>query len=43
MPLIILLTITSLGAHFCLTNALRNGDASIILPIDYIRLPLIYL
>ena len=42
MPLIILLTLTALGAHFCLTNALRSGEPSIVLPIDYLRLPLIY-
>ena len=43
IPLIFLLTITSLGAHFCLTNALRKGEPSIVLPIDYLRLPLIYI
>jgi drug/metabolite transporter (DMT)-like permease len=40
-PLIILLTITSLLAHYCLSSALKNAEASIVLPIDYIRLPLI--
>ena len=41
LPIIIFLTITSLLAHLSLTNALKKSDASIILPIDYIRLPLI--
>ena len=41
LPLIIFLTITSLLAHLSLSSALKNSDASIILPIDYIRLPLI--
>ena len=41
LPIILFLTITSLVAHLSLTNALKNSDASIILPIDYIRLPLI--
>ena len=41
MPLIILLTITSLLAHYCLSSALKNSEASVVLPIDYIRLPLI--
>ena len=40
-PIIILLTITSLLAHYCLSSALKNSEASIVLPIDYIRLPLI--
>ena len=41
IPLIILLTITSLLAHYSLSSALKYSDASIVLPIDYIRLPLI--
>jgi len=41
LPLIIFLTITSLLAHLSLSNALKNSDATIILPIDYVRLPLI--
>ena len=40
-PLIILLTITSLLAHYSLSSALKSAEASIVLPIDYIRLPLI--
>jgi uncharacterized membrane protein len=41
IPLIILLTTTSLLAHYSLSSALKNSEASIVLPIDYIRLPLI--
>lgn len=41
IPLIILLTVTSLLAHYSLSSALKYSDASIVLPIDYIRLPLI--
>tara|TARA_B100001094_G_C17844551_1_gene629609 strand:+ start:11 stop:328 length:318 start_codon:yes stop_codon:yes gene_type:complete len=41
LPLIIFLTITSLLAHLSLSSALKNSDATVILPIDYIRLPLI--
>mgnify|MGYP001246813207 CR=1 FL=1 len=41
LPLIAFLTITSLLAHLSLSSALKNSDASIILPIDYIRLPFI--
>ena len=43
LPLIILLALSALGAHFCLTSALRVGEPSLVLPIDYLRLPLIYL
>ena len=41
IPLIILLTVTSLLAHYSLSSALKYSDASVVLPIDYIRLPLI--
>ena len=41
IPLIILFTITSLLAHYSLSSALKYSDASVVLPIDYIRLPLI--
>jgi drug/metabolite transporter (DMT)-like permease len=33
--------IAGLTAHFCLTNALAAGDASVVLPLDFMRLPLI--
>lgn len=41
IPLILLLTISSLLAHYSLSSALKHSDATIILPIDYIRLPII--
>jgi len=41
IPLILLLTVTSLLAHYSLSSALKNSEATIILPIDYIRLPII--
>ena len=41
LPLILLLTLTSLLAHYSLSSALKISEASIVLPIDYIRLPLI--
>ncbi len=28
-------------AHYCLTNAFRNGDALVVTPIDFMRVPLI--
>ena len=28
-------------SHFCLTNAFRAGDASLVVPLDFMRIPLI--
>jgi drug/metabolite transporter (DMT)-like permease len=30
-----------LTSHFCLTNAFRAGDATVVVPIDFLRIPLI--
>ena len=30
-----------LFAHFCLSNAFRAGDASVVVPLDFMRIPLI--
>jgi drug/metabolite transporter (DMT)-like permease len=35
------LAIAGLASHFCLTNAFRAGDATIVVPLDFLRLPLI--
>ena len=35
------LGIAGLSAHYCLTNAFRAGDASVVVPIDFMRIPLI--
>ena len=40
-PLIIAFAITSLCAHLCLANSLKLADATFVLPLDYIRLPVI--
>ena len=32
-----------LSSHYCLTKALNAGDASIVIPFDFLRLPLIAL
>jgi drug/metabolite transporter (DMT)-like permease len=29
------------AAHYCLTNALRAGDALVVIPLDFLRIPLI--
>jgi len=40
-PLILVISLTALSAHYCITRALKLADASIIAPIDFLRLPLI--
>jgi drug/metabolite transporter (DMT)-like permease len=30
-----------LSAHYCLSNAFRAGDASLVVPLDFLRIPLI--
>jgi drug/metabolite transporter (DMT)-like permease len=32
---------TGLASHYCLTNAFRFGDAQVVVPLDFLRLPLI--
>jgi drug/metabolite transporter (DMT)-like permease len=33
--------IAGLSTHFCLTNAFRHGDASVVIPLDFLRVPFI--
>jgi drug/metabolite transporter (DMT)-like permease len=33
--------IAGISSHFCLTNAFRHGDATIVVPLDFLRIPLI--
>ncbi len=40
-PSIVAVALAGLASHFCLTNALRWGDATIVMPIDFLRIPLI--
>jgi drug/metabolite transporter (DMT)-like permease len=35
--------VVGLTSHYCLTNAFRAGDASVVVPIDFMRIPLIAL
>ena len=41
LPLVVLIGFAGLGAHFCLTNALSLAPASVVMPVDFLRLPLI--
>jgi len=40
-PAILAIGTAGLFAHFCLTNAFRVGDASVVIPLDFMRIPLI--
>jgi drug/metabolite transporter (DMT)-like permease len=42
-PAVIGLGLGGLAAHYCLTNAFRLGDAVIVVPLDFLRIPLIAL
>ena len=34
---------TALAAHYCLSRALSLADAAVVMPMDYLRLPMIML
>ena len=33
--------ISGVSSHYCLSNAFRAGDASVVMPLDFLRIPLI--
>lgn len=33
--------ISGTSSHFCLSNAFRSGDATVVVPLDFMRIPLI--
>jgi drug/metabolite transporter (DMT)-like permease len=35
------IAVTGLASHYCLTNAFRAGDAQVVVPLDFLRVPLI--
>jgi drug/metabolite transporter (DMT)-like permease len=41
LPALAALGIAGLSAHYCLSNAFRAGDASLVVPLDFLRIPLI--
>lgn len=43
LPGVLGIGISGLTAHFCLTKALSAGDATVVIPLDFMRLPLIAL
>jgi drug/metabolite transporter (DMT)-like permease len=40
-PWLALLCVGGLTAHICLTSAFRHGDATTVVPIDFLRIPVI--
>jgi drug/metabolite transporter (DMT)-like permease len=41
LPWLVLIGFAGLLAHFCLTTALSLAPATVVLPVDFIRLPVI--
>ena len=40
-PWIVIVGLTGLGAHYCMARAFQLADASLVVPLDFMRLPLI--
>ena len=40
-PWLVVLGLCGIGAHFCITRALRHAPATVVAPMDFLRLPLI--
>ena len=43
LPWLLLVSIAGLVAHFCLTKALALAPAAVVVPVDFLRLPLVAL
>ena len=43
LPWLLVVGVTGLGAHYSLTSALGHAPASIVAPMEFVRLPLISL
>lgn len=41
VPWLLLVGVTALSAHYCLTRALQLAEVGTVLPIDFLRLPLV--
>jgi drug/metabolite transporter (DMT)-like permease len=41
IPAVIAVGISGLASHYCLANAFRFGDATVVVPLDFMRIPLI--
>ena len=40
-PWVLAVGVSGLGSHYCLTQAMRLADASVVAPLDFLRLPII--
>ena len=41
IPWLILVGVTGLSAHYCMARAFAHADATVVVPMDFLRLPLI--
>lgn len=41
IPLALILGLTALSAHWCFAKAFQSGDAMVVVPVDFLRVPLI--
>jgi drug/metabolite transporter (DMT)-like permease len=41
IPAVIGIGASGVASHYCLTNAFRAGDAGVVVPLDFMRIPLI--
>ncbi len=41
LPAVIGIGLSGLASHYCLTQAFRSGDAGVVVPLDFMRIPLI--
>ncbi|MBA4502238.1 DMT family transporter [Marinobacterium marinum] len=41
LPWIILVSVTAMSAHYCMARAFKLADATVVVPMDFMRLPLI--
>jgi drug/metabolite transporter (DMT)-like permease len=41
IPAVLGIGVSGLASHYCLTNAFRAGDAGVVVPLDFMRIPLI--
>jgi drug/metabolite transporter (DMT)-like permease len=40
-PWVVVVAVTAVSAHYCLARAFRLADATLVVPMDFLRLPLI--
>jgi drug/metabolite transporter (DMT)-like permease len=43
LPAVLGIAVAGLTSHLCLTNAFRAGEATVVVPLDFLRIPLIAL